>query len=232
MFSSLSSSSSSFNFVERERMEVKKFTNQEIINYEEDNLKNSQQFWRIMEVPELSLAPTRGVFDKSTNSSLPESETNLVRKRKSCSADHLLKTQPMIQTNVDLQLKDPLPLDWEQCLDLESGRMYYLNRKTLRKSWEWPKDQKLDLDLNISSSNNEQCSASKTLQDSKRQHFSSNSNMVALACLNCHLLVIVSKSSPSCPNCKYVHSLPTQQSPSSSKVHTTVKSLDTLSLLN
>ena len=25
----------------------------------------------------------------------------------------------MIQTSVDLQLKDPLPLDWEQCLDLE-----------------------------------------------------------------------------------------------------------------
>ncbi|KAA8527317.1 hypothetical protein F0562_034586 [Nyssa sinensis] len=187
-----------------------------------------------MEVPELSLAPKQGVFDKNTNGSLPESETNLSRKRKSYSDDHLFKTEPMIQTSIDLQLEDPLPLDWEQCLDLQTGRMYYLNRKTLRKSWEWPKDRKLDLELNISSCYQQYCSgsSSETLQDSKKQHSTSNSNMVALACSNCHLLVILSKSSPSCPNCKYVHSLPTQQIPPPLKVSTTVKSLDTLSLLN
>jgi hypothetical protein len=48
--------------------------------------------------------------------------------------------------------------------------------------------------------------------------------------LNCHLLVILSKSSPSCPNCKYVHSLPILQSPLP-KVSPS-RSLSTLSLLN
>ncbi|KAJ8530591.1 hypothetical protein K7X08_023472 [Anisodus acutangulus] len=119
----------------------------------------------------------------------------------------------MIQASVDLQLKDPLPLDWEQCLDLESGRMYYLNRKTLRKTRDWPKDQKLDLELNISSSFKHQ----ETMNDqnhyyySKKQNYSSSnykgnnsgsSSMIALPCSNCHLLVIVSESSPCCPNCK------------------------------
>ncbi|KAM4114023.1 hypothetical protein ACJW30_04G039000 [Castanea mollissima] len=185
-----------------------------------------------MDFPELSLAPTQFVVNKSSISSSPESDSNTSRKRKFFN-DHSLKTDQAVHTSVDLQLKDPLPLDWEQCLDLESGRMYYLNRKTLRKSWEWPKDQKLDLELNIST--NSTCSeqyssgSSVTLEDSKKK-YSSNGNMIALACLNCHLLVILSKSSPSCPNCKYVHSLPSQQTPQT-KVPV-VKSLNTLSLLN
>jgi len=118
---------------------------------------------------------------------------------------------------------------------LQSGRMYYLNRKTLRKSWNWPKKQKLDLELNMSSTIPncpDECSSSNSsLEDSNnKNHASSNSNMVALACLNCHLLVIFSKSSPYCPNCKYVHSFPTLQSPQR-KVSPT-RSLSTLSLLN
>ena len=125
---------------------------------------------------------------------------------------------------------------------VQSGRMYYLNRKTLRRSWSCPKDhhnnqQKLDLELNISTISDypEKCSSfdSQRLQvhhSKKHQNNSSSSNMVALACLNCHLLVILSKSSPSCPNCKYVHSLPTQKIPTPRTPP--IKSLDTLSLLN
>ncbi|XP_062154792.1 protein CURLY FLAG LEAF 1-like [Alnus glutinosa] len=191
-----------------------------------------------MELPELSLAPGLFVVDKSPNSSSSESDSNLTRKRKFFD-DQLLKTeQQAVHTSVDLQLKDPLPLDWEQCLDLESGRMYYLNRKTSRKSWNRPKDQKLDLELNMSStqwpsSHEQYCSniSSETLLEDTKKKYISNSNMMALACMNCHLLVILSKSSPSCPNCKYVHSIPSQQSPAAPKLPV-VKSLNTLSLLN
>lgn len=97
----------------------------------------------------------------------------------------------------------------------QSGRMYYMNRKTLKKSWNWPenKEQQIDLELNISncSSNiyddhdQDQCCYSSNKNTSSNND--NSNNMVALACLNCHLLVILSKSSPSCPNCKYVHSL-------------------------
>ncbi|KAJ4955393.1 hypothetical protein NE237_012176 [Protea cynaroides] len=195
---------------------------------EEEKVKKRQQFWMMMDNPDLSLGPSQFVVPGSTNSLSSESETNPSKKRKYCS-DHF-KTEPMIQTNIELQLKDPLPFDWEQCLDLESGRMYYLNRSTLKKTWNWPQEQKLDLELNISPlSSSEGKSTSEILEGSKKYSSSCN-NMVAVACLKCHLLVMLSRSSPSCPNCKYVHSLPTQQS-QPPKV-TTIKSFDTLSLLN
>ncbi|KAL9140515.1 hypothetical protein ABFS82_14G042400 [Erythranthe guttata] len=124
---------------------------------------------------------------------------------------------------VDLhQLKNPLPSDWEQCLDLQSGRMYYVNRKTSTKSWIRPEvEQKLDLELNISTTtsynNYEQKGSSSSASSSSssssysknivNNNINNNNNMVALACSNCHLLVILCRSSPSCPNCKYVHSL-------------------------
>ncbi|KAK9130665.1 hypothetical protein Sjap_011152 [Stephania japonica] len=65
-----------------------------------------------------------------------------------------------------------------------------------------------------------------------------SNTMVAVACVKCNL-VMLCKSSPSCPNCKYMHSFPSHQqlyhqSPptKTSDATTTVKSLDTLSLLN
>lgn len=93
-----------------------------------------------MEVPELSLASSTNKFVKSSDrhhemnnissSSQKLAETNCYsRKRKllllhdhhhlhhhfvynkSQTSDH--------HHDVDLQLKDPLPLDWEQCLDLQ-----------------------------------------------------------------------------------------------------------------
>ncbi|ESR56370.1 WW domain-containing protein [Citrus sinensis] len=189
----------------------------------------------VMELTELSLAPTHCVVvDKSNSSS--ESEDNPSRKRKFLSDFSLLKTEPAIQTSVDLQIKDPLPLDWERCLDLQSGRMYYFNRKSSKKSWSLPENkQKLDLELNISSSSVSNCTSAADDDESNNKHHlsSASNNMVALACMNCHLLVILSKSSPSCPNCKFVHSLPNQQTQSSSaKVSGTKSMINTLSLLN
>ncbi|KAH7521410.1 hypothetical protein FEM48_Zijuj07G0030000 [Ziziphus jujuba var. spinosa] len=171
-----------------------------------------------MELPELSLAPTQLVnVNKSSMNISPmdqQPEVNSSRKRK-LFHDHLQQAQA---SHVDLhQRKDPLPLDWEQCLDLESGKMYYLNRKTLTKSWNWPMEKKTpDLELNISTISDfpHKCGSENINhgedqdQIAKKNNCSSGGSMVALPCLNCHLLVILSKSSPSCPNCKYVHSLP------------------------
>jgi len=81
--------------------------------------KESKKFWRIMKLTELSLAPTQFVLEKSTNSSSSESENNPSRKRKFSSDQYLPKNGSPIQASVDLHVKDPLPLDWEQCLDLE-----------------------------------------------------------------------------------------------------------------
>ncbi|MQM02022.1 hypothetical protein Taro_034781 [Colocasia esculenta] len=187
-----------------------------------------QQLWGLMDRPELSLGPSSS-FAPGMGSLSPESEANACRKRKSA------WEEPSCQTGIELQLKDPLPLDWEQCLDLQSGRMYYLNRKTLKRSWSFPKDQTLDLELNISpplSSDRNACP--NTLQRTREEN-SSASSMVAVACLKCHLLVMLCRSSPSCPNCKYVHALPPppiQQQLAPSKVDSSPRSLETLSLLH
>ncbi|XP_057778802.1 protein CURLY FLAG LEAF 1-like [Salvia miltiorrhiza] len=146
-----------------------------------------------MEFTQLSLAG--GLYaDGKSGGGDDGGETGLPMKRK-------WSTEAFPNT-VDLQLKHPLPSDWEQCLDLQSGRMFYVNRKTSRKSWMRPEEQKLDLELNISTGHN-----IGQKENSSSSSSSSSSNMVALACSNCHLLVILCRSSPSCPNCKYVHSL-------------------------
>lgn len=114
--------------------------------------------------------------------------------------------------------------------NLQSGRMYYLNRKTLRKTWDWPKDQKLDLELNMSSRSIPMDDDHDYDYYSKKHNSSGSNNMIALPCSNCHLLVIVSQSSPCCPNCKYVHSL--VLSNKNNATTSTPKCYDTLSLLN
>ncbi|CAM8998070.1 unnamed protein product [Rhodiola kirilowii] len=216
-----------------------------------------------MELPELSLAPS------ICNNSSPDqsSDTGSSRKRKALSEGFLEnKAVRAHRSTIDLQhSNERLPMDWEQCLDLQSGKMYFLNRKTLKKSWDRPstKDHhKLDLELNISSpkegpvKNNSPNSYLKSFElvrvaqaiqsTRKEDHLSSlasyccnkefinsSNNMVAMACMSCHLLVIVSKSNPTCPNCKYVHCIPPDdQQISPAPSNPTFKPLDTLSLFS
>lgn len=110
---------------------------------------------------------------------------------------------------------------------MQSGKMYYLNRKTLKKSWSWPKGHKLDLELNISTAPNSDERTTPVAQEK----INSGERMVAVACPQCHLLVMISKISPSCPNCKHLHAFPSSQESNYSYVGK-IKPLETLSLLN
>uniref|UniRef100_A0A7N0USA7 WW domain-containing protein n=1 Tax=Kalanchoe fedtschenkoi TaxID=63787 RepID=A0A7N0USA7_KALFE len=234
-----------------------------------------------MELPELSLAPTSCRLTLECSSSSESSDTSSSRKRKALTDGFLENKSFQAHRSIDLQhSNERLPLDWEQCLDLESGKMYFLNRKTLKRSWDRPMAndkhhdhlQKLGLELNISSpaaaqAINKPKPASVLTKNShskkwevigkgeafqmarKHDHLHSpllanysnnkeqmlsdnNNNMVAMACLNCHLLVIVSKTSPTCPNCKHVHSVPPAQQISPAATKPTIKPLDTLSLFS
>lgn len=65
-----------------------------------------------MELTELSLAPMESAESKNMITSR--------KKRKLFEDHHLLNETSVVRTShVDLQLKNPLPSDWEQCLDLE-----------------------------------------------------------------------------------------------------------------
>ncbi|RWR71997.1 WW domain-containing protein [Cinnamomum micranthum f. kanehirae] len=209
-------------------MMVKEFTFQQrgvSSRKEEDKERKEMRHWRVMESPELSLGPS-GLAGESADGFSPMLAVNHCRKRKS-PWDHLKSDHPMIQSGFQLQPKKPL--DREQCLDFEEGRMYYMNRNTSKKTCYCPKDQKLDLDLNISTLSNSIEKGSDLVEDPKKPS-NSNTNMVAVACFKCHLLVMLHRSSPTCPNCKYLHSFPTKQGPHPNT--TTRRPMETLSLLN
>ncbi|KAF8754008.1 hypothetical protein HU200_011557 [Digitaria exilis] len=236
--------------------------------------------------PELSLAPAWPGFAATApappappaRSSSSESDGTSRKKRKHYTAGAVWEQPP---ASLELQLNDPLPLDWEQCLDLQcpaadvacpeiagrklawlgndcthmtnAGNMYYLNRKTLKKSWVRPREQSVNLDLNISTAAIVDSSARGVVaapgEDAEptKRHVASavssgGNNMVAVPCANCHLLVMLCKSSPSCPNCKFVQPLapatphhqaaPPPPPPAHRRLHATVKPLETLSLLH
>ncbi|GJN13482.1 hypothetical protein PR202_gb00191 [Eleusine coracana subsp. coracana] len=186
--------------------------------------------------PELSLGPTWPPGWAPAMSSSSESDGSSRKKRK-----HYLweEPPPMSHGSLDLQLyDDPLPLDWEQCLDLQSGKMYYLNRKTLKKSWTRPREQSVNLDLNMSTiaATDISVAAPGEEEQNKPDAMTSGGNMVA-GCANCHLLVMLSKFSPSCPNCKFVQPLASATSPQPvvaayRRLDAAVKPLETLSLLH
>lgn len=130
---------------------------------------------------------------------------------------------------------------------MQSGRMYYLNRKTLKKSWVRPWEQSVNLDLNISTTaaidscgDNSTAAATAAPDDDEPRKptgtLISGGNMVAVPCANCHLLVMLCKSSPSCPNCKFVQPLapavPQAAVATHRRIDAAVKPLETLSLLH
>ncbi|CAL4903666.1 unnamed protein product [Urochloa decumbens] len=226
-----------------EFLRVKKFHHQEA---------DTLSLRRRMELqPELSLAPAVwpgfAVPAPPAKSSSSESDGTSRKKRKHYAAGAGWEEPQQPPANLELQLNDPLPLDWEQCLDLQSGRMYYLNRKTLKKSWVRPREQSVNLDLNISTTAIVDASAGsfatpdEDAEPTKRPAgavSSGGNNMVAVPCANCHLLVMLCKSSPSCPNCKFVQPLAPATpraavpQPAYRRLDATVKPLETLSLLH
>ncbi|XP_020589851.1 uncharacterized protein LOC110031126 [Phalaenopsis equestris] len=156
-----------------------------------------------MDQPELSLSPSLS----SATLSQARTESNS-RKRK--------------QNYIDWPVNDPLPSDWEQCLDLKSGRMYYLNRRTLTKVWNRPyKERKLDLELSIMPAFTDKSAENEA--EKPEDTDCDGGSMAAIVCLNCHLLVMLYRSSPFCPNCRHMHFFPATQP---------LKVLETLNLLN
>ncbi|XP_050235713.1 uncharacterized protein LOC126685788 isoform X2 [Mercurialis annua] len=77
-----------------------------------------------MELTELCLAPRKLVVEKLSRSSSESAECNNISKKRKLFSDH---------ASVDLHVKDPLPLDWEQCLDLQMvsirGNYYVLSHE-------------------------------------------------------------------------------------------------------
>ncbi|KAF5740227.1 hypothetical protein HS088_TW11G00293 [Tripterygium wilfordii] len=133
--------------------------------------------------------------------------------------------------DIELHLETPLPLEWQQCLDIQSGKIYFYNTKTHIRTTKDPRGNQeaentgdhmsLDLELNLQSGSPERfmdsCRYSKKNSEGVARSPSwlavggDQEEMVASVCSRCHMLVMMSKSSPACPNCKFLH--PPDQSP-------------------
>ncbi|EPS72687.1 hypothetical protein M569_02076 [Genlisea aurea] len=70
-------------------------------------------------------------------------------------------------------------------------------------NWQWVKERKKNECFGVAWQLGER-------RESRRKGKEKEEEEVAVAvaaCSNCHLLVIMCRSSPTCPNCKFVHSL-------------------------
>ncbi|KAF3793737.1 hypothetical protein EJ110_NYTH01850 [Nymphaea thermarum] len=164
-------------------------------------------------------------------------------------------------THVELQMERPLPLEWQQCLDLQSGQIHFYNTRTRKRTCKDPREEgeeldhspkktmRLELELNLpydslsdNESNMHKESGSRRSPDSRSDdsqvtapvkeekqddlHIRAKASadprptrlllpdlekeaqeMVAAACMRCHMLVMLCKASPTCPNCKFLHPL-------------------------
>lgn len=163
--------------------------------------------------------------------------------------------------DIELHLETPLPFDWQRCLDIQSGQVYFCNTRTHERTSRDPRRTKspepptsschmsLDLELNLpcdhsslnksssqtddhhnNSTNSNSCNYNSKDLFSSLHNKKINSNgslestrpswlafeggeeeMVAAVCKRCFMLVMLCKSSPACPNCKFMHPPPEQQ---------------------
>ncbi|KAK6940151.1 hypothetical protein RJ641_029682 [Dillenia turbinata] len=175
-----------------------------------------------------------------------ETETDQDFKKRSTG-----KTQPV--GDVDLQLETPILSDWQRCLDIKSGQIYFYNTRIQKRTLEDPRTcakrpssthMSLELELNLpydslkindsednsvkKNSNSDTHNPGNTMLSSIEHQNNSfrlkrtlswlaaeedQEEMLAAVCGQCHMLVMMCNSSPSCPNCKFMHP-PNQATPS------------------
>ncbi|CAL5384109.1 hypothetical protein CsSME_00014316 [Camellia sinensis var. sinensis] len=188
---------------------------------------------------------------------------NLTKKRKyreDPQVDEEVFHNPISKSifDTELNLETPLPLEWQQCLNIKSGEIHYYNVRTQKRTSNDPRmspelpsspggHMSLDLELNLpcgspttknligdnfdknnsgSSSYNSgeaflNCSENKKKNSGGLNRCpswlafelgdQSQTEMITRVCNKCYMLVMMCKSSPACPNCKFMH--PPDQSP-------------------
>eukprot|EP00258_Populus_trichocarpa_P001770 XP_002301050.2 uncharacterized protein LOC7495152 [Populus trichocarpa] len=154
---------------------------------------------------------------------------------------------------IELHLETPLPLEWQRCLDIQSGQIHFYNTRTHKRTSRDPRgspeppspdhDMSLELELNLPYDQSQRKSYTHDhitkqnpggsirgfgdlFKESSRDNGSSGGltrrpswlafekdqqEMLATVCTKCHMLVMLCRSSPTCPNCKFLH--PLEQSP-------------------
>ncbi|XP_062210186.1 protein CURLY FLAG LEAF 1-like [Phragmites australis] len=157
--------------------------------------------------------------------------TSKKRKRDGNDGDHE-NSRGEVEDGIELNFDAaPLPPEWQRCLDIQSGRIHYYNTRTHKRTWKDPRAEPdyraapaaeeeesancsppgldLDLDLNLTFKPRRVLVQEKKpkLAEDRRQPAEAEDSreMVAAVCLRCHMLVMMCRESPACPNCKFLH---------------------------
>ncbi|RVW56020.1 hypothetical protein CK203_093342 [Vitis vinifera] len=151
---------------------------------------------------------------------------NLSKKRKweKTGTEEVFKLQSKAKStksifDIELQLETPLPLEWQRCLDIQSGQIHFYNTRTHKRTSRDPRaspeppspgPMSLELELNLP------CdslggTALMTIWESGIQAVppTIQRNPYRRRIQGGSMLSIV--SSPTCPNCKFMH--PPDQTP-------------------
>lgn len=156
---------------------------------------------------------------------LQPSNESVSKKRKWDQDKHEKPAGPIKPDILDQnQTQKTLLPGWQRCLDIKSGKAYLYNARTTTapmasrnnplsssssaNSYNDPRPMSLELKLNLP---HQSTSTVKkgivkspswlSLEGDQQQE------MVAAVCQKCYMLVMMSKSLRSCPNCKFVHPL-------------------------
>ncbi|KAH9709813.1 protein kibra [Citrus sinensis] len=140
--------------------------------------------------------------------------------RSSSSDDHINNNDDLQNGDATLELNShmSLPYHWEQCLDLKTGEIYYINwrngmkakedpRTTAESSGDFYYSEEEDEDEDSSYDSEESTSESSPAPSSKEHYHRSvkdnnNNNVLVVAgCKSCLMYFMVPKQVEDCPKC-------------------------------
>ncbi|XP_022726596.1 uncharacterized protein LOC111282665 [Durio zibethinus] len=158
-------------------------------------------------------------LNNEIRSSSGGSAENGIIRRSSTSADNNL---PNTVSDTSLELKShlSLPYHWEQCLDLKTGEIYYINwrngtkaREDPRTAAEYSRDFYSEEEDDDDSSYDSEDSSTESSPSSSRErgHYNKNNYirvdkdkdnvLVVAGCKSCLMYFMVSKQVEDCPKC-------------------------------
>ncbi|KAJ6702150.1 hypothetical protein OIU74_013327 [Salix koriyanagi] len=134
------------------------------------------------------------------------------REERSSSSDELDSQNHLLQnsdTSLELKSHLSLPYHWEQCLDLKTGEIYYINWRNGMKAREDPRitqEYSGDFYSEDDSSYDSEESSSESSPSSSREHYHDRLEkedhvLVVAGCKSCFMYFMVPKHVEVCPKC-------------------------------
>ncbi|XP_072964715.1 protein CURLY FLAG LEAF 1-like [Typha angustifolia] len=136
---------------------------------------------------------------------------DIAKKLKTFAKDVKLPPQPprnLRNMLIDLNSEAPLPDDWEQCLDIKTGEIYYVNMisgEKTNKYFEMPNitepNSDDESDDGNSSGSGSQSLNSVVINPSPKVEPTEIEYLVLIGCTACLKYMMVAKSVKKCPKC-------------------------------